>query len=101
MKDVSNSSRAARPSAYPKKKPSPYGVSKVSKRQSPLFPAQSTRKSPRTAKADMIAQRQRYLQINALRQGGIYLEEEYYEEIRAYMHEMEVSQCVLRCVRVV
>lgn len=92
MKDVSNSSRAARPSAYPKKKPSPYGVSKSSRRQSPLYPPHSLiRKTPRAAKAEQIAQRQRYLQISALRREGIYLEEEYHDEIRGYMHEMEVS----------
>ena len=39
----------------------------------------------------MLAQRQRIAQISALRREGIYLEEEYHEEIRAYMHEMEVS----------
>ena len=38
-----------------------------------------------------MAQRQRYAQISALRREGIYLEEEYHEEVRAYMHEMEVS----------
>lgn len=92
MKDVSNSTRATRPSAYPKKKPSPYGVSKSSRRQSPLYPPHSlVRKTPRAAKAELIAQRQRYAQISALRREGIYLEEEYHEEIRGYMHEMEVS----------
>ena len=39
----------------------------------------------------MLAQRQRIAQISALRREGIYLEEEYHAEIRAYMHEMEVS----------
>ncbi|CDO72328.1 hypothetical protein BN946_scf184977.g25 [Trametes cinnabarina] len=90
MKDVSNSSRVARPSAYPKKKPSPYGISKSSRRQSPLHPAHSlVRKTPRAARAEQLAQRQRYAQISALRREGIYLEEEYHDEIRAYMHEME------------
>ena len=45
----------------------------------------------------MLAQRQRIAQISALRREGIYLEEEYHEEIRAYMHEMEVSRRLLRC----
>ncbi len=95
MKDVSNSSRASRPSAYPKKKPSPYGVTKSSRRQSPLYSGCSAvKKTPRVAKAEMIAQRQRYAYISALRREGIYLEEEYHEEIRAYMHDMEV-----RCMR--
>ena len=49
------------------------------------------RKSPRAARAEQLAQRQREAQINALRREGIYLEEEYREEIRYYMHEMEVS----------
>ena len=35
----------------------------------------------------MLAHRQK---ITALRREGIYLEEEYHEEIRAYMYEMEV-----------
>lgn len=91
MKDVSNSVRAPRPSAYPKKRPSPYGVSK-SRKQSPLYPAQLVvRKSPRAAKADLLAQRQREAHIIAMRRDGIYLEEEYRDEIRFYMHEMEVS----------
>lgn len=97
MKDVSNSSRASRPSAYPKKKPSPYGVSKASRRLSPLHPAHAIRKTPRAAKAELVAQRERYLHISALRREGIYLEEEYVDEIRAYMHEMEVSRRLLRC----
>ncbi|KAI0778096.1 cyclin [Trametes elegans] len=88
MKDVSNSTRAARPSAYPKKKPSPYGISK--RRQSPLHPPLPlSRKTPRKGE-----QRARYAQIAALRRDGIYLEEEYHDEIRAYMHEMErVTMC--------
>lgn len=97
MKDVSNSSRASRPSAYPKKKPSPYGVTKSSRRQSPLYSGCSAvKKTPRVAKAEMIAQRQRYAYISALRREGIYLEEEYHEEIRAYMHDMErLTMCSL------
>ncbi len=92
MKDVSNSVRVPRPSAYPKKRPSPHGVSKARKQQSPLYPAQAVvRKSPRGAKAEALVQRQREAQILALRREGIYLEEEYRDEIRFYMHEMEVS----------
>ncbi|THH02911.1 hypothetical protein EW026_g48 [Hermanssonia centrifuga] len=90
MKDVSNSVRVPRPSAYPKKRPSPHGVSKARKQQSPLYPAQAVvRKSPRGAKAEALVQRQREAQILALRREGIYLEEEYRDEIRFYMHEME------------
>lgn len=94
MKDVSNSvAKVARPSAYPKKRPSPYGVSKSRKHaSSPLFPAQDVvRRSPRAAKADLLMQRQREAQILAMRREGIYLEEEYRDEIKFYMHEMEVS----------
>lgn len=91
MKDVSNAIKATRPSVYPKKRPSPHGISK-SRKQSPLYPAHSiARKTPRAAKAELLAQRQREAQIMALRREGIYLEEEYREEIRYYMHEMEVS----------
>ncbi|KAI0079595.1 cyclin [Panus rudis PR-1116 ss-1] len=89
MKDISNASRPSRHTAYPKKRPSPYGVSK-SRRQSPLHPALAvTRKSPRAARADMLAQKQREAHIQALRREGVYLEEEYRDEIRFYMHEME------------
>lgn len=101
MKDVSNSVRITRPSAYPKKKPSPYGVSKSRKQlsqqhqrqpQTPLHPAQAVvRKSPRGAKAQEALQRQRETHIHTLRREGIYLEEEYRDEIQEYMHAMEVS----------
>lgn len=92
MKDVSNSVRAPRPSAYPKKRPSPYGVSK-SRKQTPSCPVQiATRKSPRAVKAEILAQRQREVHLLALRREGILMEEEYREDIRFYMHEMEVSR---------
>lgn len=88
MKDVSNT-KAPRPSAYPKKRPSPYGVSK-SRKQSPLYPAHAlVRKSPRAARAEILAQRQREAHIQALRREGIYLEEEYRDDIKCYMHDME------------
>lgn len=48
------------------------------------------RRSPRTAKPDEV-QRQREAQIHAMRRQGIFLEEEYQDEIKFYMHEMEVS----------
>ncbi|CCM00940.1 uncharacterized protein FIBRA_02987 [Fibroporia radiculosa] len=90
MKDVSNSSsKAARLSAYPKKRPSPHGVSK-SRKHSPLYPPQAVvRKTPRAVKAELLAQRQRDAYLTALRREGIYLEEEYRDEIQFYMHEME------------
>lgn len=91
MKDISNSVRTARQTVYPKKKPSPHGVSKSRKhQQSPLCPPQAVvRKSPRGANA---IQRQREAQILALRREGVYLEEEYRDEIQEYMHAMEVSR---------
>ena len=91
MKDVSNSVRAPRPTAYPKKRPSPYGVSK-SRKQTPLCTVQEVvRKSPRAAKAEVAAQRQREAQILAVRNDGALLEDEYRDDITFYMHEMEVS----------
>ncbi|KAI0704889.1 cyclin [Cytidiella melzeri] len=91
MKDVSNSvTKASRLLAYPKKRPSPHGVSKSRKQStSPLHPAQAVvRRSPRTTKAEEV-QRQREAQIHAMRRQGIFLEEEYQDEIKFYMHEME------------
>ncbi|KAI0793418.1 cyclin [Abortiporus biennis] len=89
MKDVSNASKSSRSTAYPKKRPSPYGVSK-SRKQSPLYPPHAVvRKSPRAVRADVSAQRQREAHIQALRREGIYIEDEYRDEIRFYMHEME------------
>lgn len=93
MKDPSVASiRHARNSIYPKKRPSPHGVSKSSRSSAtPLLPAHGPiRKTPRSAKSALIQQRQRELQIMALRREGILLEEEYREEIRYYMHDMEV-----------
>ena len=93
MKDVSNSVRPTRPAVYPKKRPSPHGVSKSRRQSPPLCPAQAVaRKSPRATKAEILAQRQREAHITALRREGIFLEEEYRDEIRFYMHEMEVSR---------
>ncbi|KAA1468669.1 cyclin [Dentipellis sp. KUC8613] len=93
MKDATASSRSsARASAYPKKRPSPHGISKSSrKQQSPLaYAAAVARKSPRAAaKVEHMLQRQRELQLAALRREGVLLEDEYRDEIRFYMHEME------------
>lgn len=91
MKDVSTASlRHSRNSlVYPKKRPSPHGVSKSHK--SPLLPANGpARKSPRSAKTAIFLQRQREAQILALRREGVLLEEEYRDEIQYYMHDMEV-----------
>lgn len=93
MKDVqSSSSKHSRNQIYPRKRPSPHGVSK-SQKSSPLQPAlTTTRKSPRTSRVDQLARRERDAQIAALRRQGVYLEEEYRDEIRHYMHDMEVSR---------
>jgi hypothetical protein len=87
MKDVSTlSTKPSRASVYPKKRPSPHGVVKGHK--SPLLPAYGPlRRSPRSAKSQ---QKQYEAQILALRRQGVLLEEEYREEIRQYMHDMEV-----------
>ena len=42
-------------------------------------------------KTALMQQRQREAQIIALRREGIWLEEEYRDEIRYYMQDMEVS----------
>ncbi|KAF9458196.1 cyclin [Collybia nuda] len=73
---------------YPKKRPSPHGVSKSHK--SPLLPSNGpARRSPRSAKSAILQQRQREAQILALRREGVLLEEEYRDEIQYYMHNME------------
>jgi len=90
MKDVSTASlRHSRSSLiYPKKRPSPHGVSKYHK--SPLLPTNGPiRRTPRSAKSAILQQRQREAQILALRREGVLLEEEYREEIQYYMHDME------------
>lgn len=91
MKDITTASnRHTRNSLiYPKKRPSPHGISKA--HRSPLLPAPgANRRTPRSIKATLI-QRQREAQISALRREGVLLEEEYRDEIRYYMHDMEVS----------
>ena len=44
-------------------------------------------------KAELQRQRQREAQLAAFRKEGIYVEEEYCEEICFYMRQMEVSLC--------
>jgi len=91
MKDITQ--RHSRISLiYPKKRPSPHGITKL--HRSPVLPhcvPARASKSPRPAKAALMQQRQREAQIIALRREGIWLEEEYRDEIRYYMHDMEVS----------
>ncbi|KAH7915375.1 cyclin-like protein [Hygrophoropsis aurantiaca] len=89
MKDVSTTSyKNARNVVYPKKRPSPQGIAKAHK--TPILgPHPSSRRTPYSAKAALLQQRQREAQIAALRRQGVLLEEEYREDIRFYMHEME------------
>ncbi|KAE9410912.1 hypothetical protein BT96DRAFT_952769 [Gymnopus androsaceus JB14] len=84
MKDLSSASnRHARNSLmYPRKRPSPHGISKSHK--SPILSQNAIRKTPRSAKTALLQQRQQQY-----RRDGIILEEEYREDIRCYMHEME------------
>ncbi|KAH9025866.1 cyclin [Lactarius pseudohatsudake] len=95
MKDTSVFSRHSRNNPlYPKKRPSPQGVTKSRKSQSPLTlsvvaAAAASRCSPRAAKMESMLQRRRELQLAALRREGILLEDEYREDIRYYMYEME------------
>lgn len=100
MKDTSVPSRHSRNNPlYPKKRPSPNGVTKSrkSQSQSPLTlsvvtAAAASRRSPRATKVESVLQRRRELQLAALRREGILLEDEYREEIRYYMYEMEVRE---------
>ncbi|PPQ89580.1 hypothetical protein CVT25_012325 [Psilocybe cyanescens] len=88
MKDVASNKHTRSSLIYPKKRPSPHGISKSHK--SPLLPANGlARRTPRSTKIALMQQRQRELQIQALRREGIFLEEEYRDEIRYYMHDME------------
>ncbi|KAH9835637.1 cyclin [Rhodofomes roseus] len=91
MKEVlPSSSRASRHSAYLKKRPSPHGVSKSRKQSSPVYiPLGMVRKTPRAVRAELLARSQKPIQLVMMRRDGIYLEEEYREEIRRYMHEQE------------
>jgi hypothetical protein len=91
MKDVSaTSSRPSRHAVYPKKRPSPNGVSKSRGRPTPTYSSPSYVCSIAT-RADQIARKQRQAQIERLHKQGIYIEEEYREEIHAYMQETEVQ----------
>jgi hypothetical protein len=94
MKDLSNSTttKNARVTAYPKKRPSPHGITKARKQQSsPILPPLSTaRKLSPASKLQEERRRQRQAQVLALHREGVFVEEEYREEIRRYMHEMEV-----------
>ncbi|EGO04553.1 hypothetical protein SERLA73DRAFT_173844 [Serpula lacrymans var. lacrymans S7.3] len=87
MKDISaTNSRIARNVIYPKKRPSPNGISKSHKTPSSY---NAGRRTPFCARLALIQQRQHEAQILAFRQQGILLEDEYRDDIRFYMHEME------------
>ena len=98
MKDTSVFARHSRNNPlYPKKRPSPHGVTKSRRSQSPptlsvvaAAAAAASRRSPRAAKMESMLQRRRELQLAALRREGILFEDEYREDIRYYMYEMEV-----------
>ena len=91
MKDVSvTSTRASRNPLYPKKRPSPLRDSGVQKSRYRDLP-NATRRTPAMIKAELHKQRQREAQLAAFRKEGIYVEDEYREEICFYMRQMEVS----------
>lgn len=97
MKDVTTTRHSRNSLVYPKKRPSPHGISKS--HRSPLLPANGlARRTPRSTKVALIQQKQREAQIQALRREGIFLEEEYREEIRYYMLDMEVCCHVAYCL---
>lgn len=92
MKDVSiSSTRQSRNTLiYPKKRPSPHGIQKAHK--SPSLLASYARRSPRSAKLALLQQQQRLREAQYhCRKENVLLEEEYRDEIRYYMHDMEVS----------
>ena len=85
----SSSSRSSRYNALAvKKRPSPHGIQKR-KYPSPATQAPAHGHSPR-ARLEAALRRQRELQLVAWKREGIYLEEEYYDEIQRFLHDMEV-----------
>jgi hypothetical protein len=91
MKDLpASTARHVRNQLYPKKRPSPHrdGITKSRAKDSP--PTSSARRTPAIIKAELMRQRRREAQLIAYRREGIYVEEEYREDICYYMHEMEV-----------
>ncbi|CAA7266598.1 unnamed protein product [Cyclocybe aegerita] len=88
MKDTTSNKQSRNSLIYPKKRPSPHGISKAHK--SPLLPSNGiARRTPRSAKLALVQQRQRESQISALRRDGFFLEEEYQDEVHRYMLDME------------
>lgn len=93
MKDsVPSSSRASRNQFYLKKRPTPHRDG-ITKSRTKDLPSTFSRRTPAVVKAELHRQRQREAQLEAFRREGIYIEEEYREEIEFYMHEMEASKC--------
>ena len=94
MKDIStSSSRNVRTTLYSRKRPSTHGISKSrgQKDTPPPYPSHpNIHKSPRNVKVEQLARKQREAKISTLRRQGVYLEEEYRDEIQRYMLEMEV-----------
>lgn len=89
MKDVTSNRHSRHSLIYPKKRPSPHGITKAHK--SPLHALNGVaRRTPRNAKFAFSQQRQREAQMQALRKEGIFIEDEYMEEIHRYMLQMEV-----------
>ncbi len=96
MKDVSiSSTRQTRNSfIYPKKRPSPHGVHKGHSHRSPSLLSSHGCRSPRSAKVILLHQQQQQRLRGTqyyCRKENVLLEEEYRDEIRYYMHDMEVS----------
>ncbi|KAF4623023.1 hypothetical protein D9613_001950 [Agrocybe pediades] len=88
MKDVAPARHSRNSLVYPKKRPSPHGITKSHK--SPLLPANGlARRTPRTTKMALIQQKQREAHIQALRREHAMLEEEYRDEIRYCMLDKE------------
>lgn len=98
MKDTSTSSvRNARNQAYPKKRPTlcqDGGIQKSRCKDSPT----TSRRTPVVLRAELLRIKRREAQLAAFLKEGIYVEEEYRDEICFYMHEMEVSTiCYSSC----
>ncbi|KAH8120140.1 cyclin-like protein [Phellopilus nigrolimitatus] len=90
MKDVSSTStRNARNQLYPKKRPSPHRDA-IQKHRGASSPNSVPRRTPTSIKVRLHFVRQRETQLLAYRMEGIFIEEEYRDEICAYMHTMEL-----------
>jgi hypothetical protein len=89
MKDLSSSSRGSRYNALgAKKRTSPHGIQKRKSSATAAAPPLPPSHSPR-ARLEAAHRRQREQQLVAWKREGIYLEEEYHEEIQRFLHDME------------